>query len=78
MVLSCSSRDFHQRSVFVFCLSGAVLGLAANFATLFLPSINRELIFIFLVPLNLFIPPDDFTIFSLVVPSMTLFAFLLL
>jgi len=47
--------------VFVFCLSGAVLGLAANFAGLFLPDINH-----------------DFTIFSLVVPSATLFVFLLL
>ncbi|KAH0839742.1 hypothetical protein J3R83DRAFT_682 [Lanmaoa asiatica] len=47
--------------IFVFCLSGAVLGLAGNFAELFLPNINH-----------------DFTIFSLVVPSTTIFAFFLL
>jgi hypothetical protein len=47
--------------VFAFCLSGIVLGLAANFATLFLPHINH-----------------DFTIFSLVPPSATIFLFLLL
>ncbi|KIJ70549.1 hypothetical protein HYDPIDRAFT_105292 [Hydnomerulius pinastri MD-312] len=47
--------------VSVFFLSGAVLGLAANFARLFLPHINH-----------------DFAIFSLVVPSATIFTFLLL
>jgi len=45
----------------VFFLSGTVLGLAANFASLFLPDINHK---------N--------TIFSLVVPSATIFVFLLL
>ncbi|KAF9221979.1 hypothetical protein BS17DRAFT_709554 [Gyrodon lividus] len=45
----------------VFCLSGTVLGLAAHFANLFLPTINH-----------------DFTIFSLVVPSATIFLFILL
>jgi hypothetical protein len=47
--------------VFAFSLSGVVLGLAANFASLFFPNINH-----------------DFTIFALVVPSATIFAFLLL
>ncbi|KAH7929460.1 hypothetical protein BV22DRAFT_1029510 [Leucogyrophana mollusca] len=47
--------------VSVCLLSGTVLGLAANFARLFLPNINH-----------------DFTIFSLVVPSLTIFVFLLL
>ncbi|EIW76118.1 hypothetical protein CONPUDRAFT_139571 [Coniophora puteana RWD-64-598 SS2] len=47
--------------VFVFLLSGTVLGLAANFARLFLPDINH-----------------DFTIFSLVVPSLTILLFMLL
>lgn len=46
---------------FVFLLSATVLGLAANFAQLFLPTINH-----------------DFTIFSLIVPSLTIFLFLLL
>lgn len=40
-VLFFSSINSYQQSVFVFCLSGAVLGLAANFAGLFLPNINR-------------------------------------
>jgi hypothetical protein len=44
----------------VFLLSGTVLGLAANFANLFLPNIHH-----------------DFTIFSVVVPSLTIFVFLL-
>ncbi|KAG9317284.1 hypothetical protein JVU11DRAFT_1479 [Chiua virens] len=48
-------------TLFVFCLSGIVLGLAANFAQFFLPNINH-----------------DFTIFSLVAPSTTIFVFLLL
>lgn len=47
--------------VFVFCLSGVVLGFAARFAALFLPDINH-----------------DFTIYSLVVPSATIFVFLIL
>ncbi|KAH7887729.1 hypothetical protein F5I97DRAFT_1804847 [Phlebopus sp. FC_14] len=47
--------------VSVFLLSGTVLGLAANFARLFLPRINH-----------------DFTIFSLVVPSVTILTFLCL
>lgn len=47
--------------LFVFCLSGAALGLAGNFAGLFLPNINH-----------------DFGIFSLVVPSTTIFVFILL
>jgi len=47
--------------VTIFGLSAAVLGLAANFAKLFLPSIQH-----------------DFTIFSLVVPSLTILVYLLL
>jgi len=45
--------------ILAFCLSAVVLGLAANFAALFLPDINH-----------------DFTIFSLVAPSATIFVFL--
>jgi len=45
--------------VAVFLLSATVLGLAANFANLFLPKLHR-----------------DFTIFSLIVPSLTLLLFL--
>ncbi|KAF8165333.1 hypothetical protein B0H34DRAFT_855717 [Crassisporium funariophilum] len=44
----------------VFILSGTVLGLAANFANIFLPKIHK-----------------DFIIFALVVPSLTIFTFLL-
>jgi len=44
----------------VFILSGVVLGLAANFASVFLPKFHR-----------------DFTIFALIVPSITIFTFLL-
>ncbi|GLB33822.1 hypothetical protein LshimejAT787_0107060 [Lyophyllum shimeji] len=44
----------------VFALSATVLGLAANFANLFLPKLHR-----------------DFTIFSLIVPSLTIFLFLI-
>jgi len=46
--------------VAVFLLSATVLGLAANFAHLFLPKLHR-----------------DFTIFSLIVPSLTLLLFLI-
>ncbi|TFK75896.1 hypothetical protein BDN72DRAFT_809657 [Pluteus cervinus] len=46
--------------VAVFLLSATVLGIAANFARLFLPTFHH-----------------DFTIFALVVPSLTIFAFLL-
>jgi len=46
--------------VIVFILSGTVLGLAAHFANIFLPSLHK-----------------DFSIFSLVVPSFTIFIFLL-
>jgi len=45
----------------VFLLSGAVLGLAAHLASVFLPSVHK-----------------DFSIFSLIVPSLTIFVFLLL
>ncbi|KAF8204988.1 hypothetical protein BJ912DRAFT_939933 [Pholiota molesta] len=44
----------------VFILSGTVLGLAANFANIFLPHLH-----------------PNFIIFALVVPSVTIFAFLL-
>ncbi|KAI6047173.1 hypothetical protein EDC04DRAFT_2622064 [Pisolithus marmoratus] len=43
-------------AVFVFALSATVLGVASNFAKLFMLS-----------------PPDDYTIFSLVAPSVTIF-----
>ncbi|KAF9462662.1 hypothetical protein BDZ94DRAFT_1260937 [Collybia nuda] len=46
--------------VAVFLLSGTVLGLSANFASIFLPNLHR-----------------DFTIFSLVVPSLTILLFLI-
>jgi len=46
--------------VVVFLFAGAVLGLSAHFATLFLPKVHK-----------------DFTIFSLIVPSLTIFIFLL-
>ncbi|KAF9485342.1 hypothetical protein BDN70DRAFT_871368 [Pholiota conissans] len=44
----------------VFLLSGTVLGLAANFASIFLPGLH-----------------SNFIIFALIVPSATIFAFLL-
>jgi len=44
----------------VILLSGAVLGLSAHFANIFLPSLHH-----------------DFTIFALIVPSLTIFVFLL-
>jgi len=44
----------------VFLLSGAVLGIAAYFASIFLPSQHH-----------------DYTIFALVIPSLTIFVFLL-
>jgi len=44
----------------VFILSGVVLGLAANFATIFLPNLRK-----------------GFTIFALIVPSVTILTFLL-
>ncbi|KJA30264.1 hypothetical protein HYPSUDRAFT_32413 [Hypholoma sublateritium FD-334 SS-4] len=46
--------------VAVFILSGTVLGLAANFASIFLPHLH-----------------NNFIIFALVVPSLTIFSFLL-
>lgn len=46
--------------VFTFALSGVILGLAANFATIFLPDYHR-----------------DFTIFVLIVPSVTILTFLI-
>lgn len=46
--------------VSVFLLSGTVLGLAANFASLFLPKLHK-----------------DFTVFSLLIPSLTILAFLI-
>ncbi|ESK96016.1 hypothetical protein Moror_7361 [Moniliophthora roreri MCA 2997] len=46
--------------VAVFLLSATVLGLAAHFAAVFLPSLHH-----------------DFTIFALIVPSLTIFVFLL-
>ncbi|KAI6119334.1 hypothetical protein EDD16DRAFT_1831305 [Pisolithus croceorrhizus] len=47
--------------VFIFALSATVLGVASNFAKLFLPHVQH-----------------DYTIFSLVVPSVTIFALLLI
>jgi len=47
--------------ILVFLSSGVVLGLAANFANIFLPGHNNR----------------DFTIFALFVPSLTIFTFLL-
>ncbi|KAG6335641.1 hypothetical protein ID866_3457 [Astraeus odoratus] len=47
--------------IFVFALSGTVLGVAGNFAKLFLPHVQH-----------------DYTIFSLVVPSVTVLALLCL
>ncbi|KAJ7638825.1 hypothetical protein FB45DRAFT_413254 [Roridomyces roridus] len=45
--------------VAVFLLSGTVLGLAAHFASIFLPHLH-----------------PDFTIFAIIIPSLTIFAFL--
>lgn len=46
--------------LFTLALSGVVLGLAANFASIFLPDYHR-----------------DFTIFALIVPSLTILTFLI-
>ncbi|PPQ72909.1 hypothetical protein CVT26_014572 [Gymnopilus dilepis] len=53
----------HRLAFYIFVLlsSGVVLGLAANFANEFLPGHNNK----------------DFTIFALIIPSLTIFTFLL-
>jgi hypothetical protein len=55
-----------------------ILGLAANFAEVFLPNYHRE----FLLVLQLLREIEqgtkgDFTIFALIIPSLTILAFLI-
>lgn len=60
-------------------MTGAILGLAANFASVFLPDYHRTFVIalLFCYAEQIFFFTGDFTIFALIVPSLTILTFLI-